>query len=196
MLDESTLRQANKLFLTKKYLDAIILYDQILKESPSNLDALNNKGYVLSKLKKYTEAILCYDAGLAIQPNEKTLLINKISSLRKIESYDTALHCCNQILKINPNDNTVLYHKERILLATENYLDAVQCCDRILSDYPENSEVLFDKAVALSKIGKDDEAISALRGAIRSDQKMKHRTKNHSAFLKYHTNQEFLRIVS
>lgn len=196
MSDDHALEQANELFLAKKFTDAIISYDAILKKSPNNLAALNNKGYALGKLKKHAEAISCYDAGLGICPNEKTLLVNKISSLRKIKSYDIALHYCDMILKSNPHDNIVLYHKERILLAMEDHVNAIQCCDNILTDYPQNAEVLFDKAVALSRIGNVAECILTLSHAIQYDQKIKIKAKNHSAFLQQQTNQEFLRLLS
>ena len=91
------LNSANKLFLKKRFNDAISIYEQILKSEPNNIDAINNMGYALSKSKKYQHAIDCYDVGLRNNPNEKTLLINKISSLRKMEILDSALDNCNKL---------------------------------------------------------------------------------------------------
>ena len=48
---------ANKLFLNKKFEDAVLQYEKILQNNPHDLSALNNNGYALSKLKRYDEAI-------------------------------------------------------------------------------------------------------------------------------------------
>ena len=78
------LNEANKLFLKKHYRDAVTIYEKILKLDSTNINAINNKGYALSKSKDYKDAIDCYNEGLRIKPNDKTLLINKISALRKM----------------------------------------------------------------------------------------------------------------
>ena len=85
MIDSNNLlNSANKLFLKKRFTDAVLIYEKILHREPKNLDAINNKGYALSKLKKYHDAIRTYDLGLKNNPQEKTLVINKISALRKM----------------------------------------------------------------------------------------------------------------
>ena len=48
---------ANRLFLSKKFTDALELYEKILKTDSKNLIALNNKGYTLTKLKRFEEAL-------------------------------------------------------------------------------------------------------------------------------------------
>ena len=70
---------ANRLFLSKKFTDALELYEKILKTDSKNLIALNNKGYTLTKLKRFEEALACYTSSLEIQSNDKTVQVNKIS---------------------------------------------------------------------------------------------------------------------
>ena len=60
----SILDEGNRLFLKKKFIEAIQFYDRILTENSQNLSALNNKGYALSKLKEYEKAIECYNTAL------------------------------------------------------------------------------------------------------------------------------------
>ena len=91
------LESANMLFLKKSFLESIQIYEKILQIEPTNLSALNNKGYALSKTNDYQNAINCYDKGLSINPNEKTLLVNKISSMRKMKMLVNALDNCNLI---------------------------------------------------------------------------------------------------
>lgn len=77
----SLLDQANKLFLEKKFKEAISFYDDILDSVPNYLNVLNNKGYALSKLADYHGAIECYDKALAIDKTDISVLVNKISAL-------------------------------------------------------------------------------------------------------------------
>ena len=74
---DNLLKSANELFLKKCFNDAISKYKKILESDPTNLNAINNMGYALSKSKDYQNAINCYDIGLQNNPHEKTLLINK-----------------------------------------------------------------------------------------------------------------------
>ena len=95
------LKSANTLFLKKHYRDAIPIYDNILEIDPNNLNALNNKGYALSKSKDYHNALICYDEGLKINPHDKILLINKISTQRKMKMLPDALKNCDMIQSIS-----------------------------------------------------------------------------------------------
>ena len=63
IMDE--INEGNRLFLEKKFQDAIKKYNIILEKEPDNLIALENKGYSLSKLKKYSdEEILSFLASV------------------------------------------------------------------------------------------------------------------------------------
>ena len=101
---QEMLKSANMLFLKKYFKDAISIYEKIIEMEPNNLNAINNKGYALSKIKDFENAINCYDIGLKIKSDEMTLLINKISTLRKMNSLDSALNICNSILIKTPHD--------------------------------------------------------------------------------------------
>ena len=87
-----------------EHQEAILSYTEALKIDPDNLDAINNKGYALSKLKDYKNAIDCYNHGLKIAPSEESLLINKISALRKLKMLDEALQNCDFFLNDNPDE--------------------------------------------------------------------------------------------
>jgi tetratricopeptide (TPR) repeat protein len=63
---DKLLENANELFLKKKFKDAILLYDEILKLDAENLNVINNKGYALSKIKNYDDAIAQFDRCIAI----------------------------------------------------------------------------------------------------------------------------------
>ena len=93
--DMSNIDMANELFLKKKIVDAVEMYDKILQNNSHDLVALNNKGYALSKLKKYDDALECYNRSLKIKPNDKIVTVNKISLYRKTSRINDAIDLCN-----------------------------------------------------------------------------------------------------
>ena len=93
----SEINIANELVLNKKFEDAVLQYEKILKNDPHDLTALNNNGYTLSKLKRYDAAIECYNRSLQIKPDDKLVQINIISVYRKTGRIDDALELCNRM---------------------------------------------------------------------------------------------------
>ena len=193
---DGLIESANDLFLKKRFLDAIPIYEKILKIDPTNLNAVNNKGYALSKSKDYKNAIDCYNHGLKINPNDKSLIINKISALRKMRMFDEALQNCDLFLNENPNELTVLYHKLRILQMIEQFDESVDICNKILNVYPNNGEILFDKAVNLACLGKTPACLKSLKMSIQISNEFKIKAKNSSSFDGLEKNHQFLEIIS
>ena len=72
----SFLDEGNRLFLQKKFQQAVTYYDKILDEDPKNVSSLNNKGYALSKLKDFTNAMKCYEIALEISPDDLSIPVS------------------------------------------------------------------------------------------------------------------------
>jgi tetratricopeptide (TPR) repeat protein len=64
--------------------DALQLYDEILKENPTHIHALNYKGLALASLGHYEEAIQWYDKVLNIDPNDTDAKYNKNIALLSV----------------------------------------------------------------------------------------------------------------
>ena len=172
------------------------MYEKFLKLDSTNISAINNKGYALSKSKNYKDAIDCYNEGLRIKPNDKTLLINKISALRKMGALDEALDACNIILEDESDNLIVLYHKIRILYMLEMYNESLDICSQILNMYPNNADVLFDQACNYAQISNVPDCLLALESAIDISYEFKIKAKKNKAFQSLSTRQEFLKLIS
>jgi tetratricopeptide (TPR) repeat protein len=57
--------EANFLFCSGKYEEAIKCYDGILQLNPSSKIALAYKGFAFQKLKRRDEAVHCYEKALS-----------------------------------------------------------------------------------------------------------------------------------
>ncbi|MDE1868251.1 MAG: DnaJ domain-containing protein, partial [Thaumarchaeota archaeon] len=61
--------QAEALFASRKYDEAVAYYDKVTMQLPRYTNAWLRKGDCLSNLKRHEEALVCYDKVLEIEPN-------------------------------------------------------------------------------------------------------------------------------
>lgn len=94
-----------------EYAKSIEFFNKILKEDPSNIDVLINKGAALIELDRNEEAILNFDKILEIEPKNANALNNKGAALTKLEKYDEAIATFDQILEINHLDKSALQNR-------------------------------------------------------------------------------------
>ena len=97
--------------------DALQLYDEILKENPNHIDALNYKGLALASVGHYEEAIQWYDKALTIDPSNISALNNKGVALYNLGHYDEAIQWYDKALNIDPKDTDAKYNKNIALLS-------------------------------------------------------------------------------
>ena len=97
--------------------DALQLYDEILKENPTHIHALNYKGLALASLGHYEEAIQWYDKALTIDPSNVSALNNKGVALYNLGHYEEAIQWYDKVLNIDPNDTDAKYNKNIALLS-------------------------------------------------------------------------------
>jgi tetratricopeptide (TPR) repeat protein len=97
--------------------DALQLYDEILKENPTHIHALNYKGLALASLGHYEEAIQWYDKALNIDPSNVSALNNKGVALYNLGHYEEAIQFYDKVLNIDPNDTDAKYNKNIALLS-------------------------------------------------------------------------------
>ena len=190
------INEGNRLFLEKKFQDAIKKYNIVLDKEPDNLIALNNKGYSLSKLKKYSDALVCYDKFLQINPNDKTVLINKISLFRKTGEFHKAVGICDELLKNNPDEIIALDHKLRILKKLDRFTESNTICMKLIEIYPESGEVLYEMASNFLKLGNIEQFFIYLQKAVNVLPNLKNKSKQNKEFEQFFTNERFVDIVS
>ena len=69
---KESFRTAKDHTLNGEYRQAIMIYDEILKNQPDNIQALKMKGLSLNNLDEHTSALKQYHKALQIDPNEST----------------------------------------------------------------------------------------------------------------------------
>jgi len=93
---------------------ALELFDLVLKLSPKNTMAMNNKGVALRKMGRIKEAIDCYNEALKYDPKLSMALLNKARALKVQQKFDLALFTYEDILEIQPEHPLALEESERV----------------------------------------------------------------------------------
>lgn len=170
-----------------RYEEAITLYDKIfIKEPDMIVHLVGNKGDALNHLNKHEEALIFYNQVLSIEPNNEDALMGKGGAFFGLGRYEDALISYNQVLSIEPNNGAAIVGIVNIGISLDNldrHEEAIKMYDKVLirADDLINNNVLFDlnrenrlqtfdaknflkivfwkKSLALSDIGRDEEAI-------------------------------------
>jgi tetratricopeptide (TPR) repeat protein len=83
------------------FKESMICYDAILKVFPKDIETLNNKGNLLSRMDENTESIKFYDLVLKQNPKQIHALYNKGCSLMKLERLSESKKCFDAVLKMD-----------------------------------------------------------------------------------------------
>ncbi len=73
---ESLLERGNKLYLEKKYDDAIIQYEQLVNEGYESTELFYNLGNAYYKINKQGFAVLNYERALKLSPSDEDIIHN------------------------------------------------------------------------------------------------------------------------
>lgn len=73
---ESLMERANKLYLEKKYDDAILIYEQLVSEGYESTELFYNLGNAYYKISKPGFAVLNYERALKLSPSDEDIIHN------------------------------------------------------------------------------------------------------------------------
>ncbi len=95
---------------------------------------------------------------------------NLCSSLSEVEEYEEAIKACNTAITINAKDSIVWTDRGDIYLTLKNYPETVASYSQVLKLDPNNSLIWARQCLALSELGRQEEAIDACETALKKDQ--------------------------
>ncbi len=149
--------------LNGNYLEAMRIFQKIVKANPNDVEALNNLGIALEKMGRHTDAVGIYDMALKIDPRRLDVMFNKAVSLSKTRDRKKALELYDEILEIDPRHKGALLNKGTLLGRLRRYDDAIYLFNRALQIYPDFIEALLSKATAEELKGDPRAAVETLR---------------------------------
>jgi tetratricopeptide (TPR) repeat protein/mono/diheme cytochrome c family protein len=164
-----TLRQGHGLLNQGNAAAALRVYDDVLRQEPTNVAALTGRGDAHRQLGDQGRAVADYTAALRQEPNSATLHNNRGLALKLKGDADAALADFNRALQLDPR-LAVAYHNRGTVYHGQGDFE------RALADYtealrlePRSALVYNNRGLAHFEKGDTDPAIADFDQALRLD---------------------------
>ncbi len=133
---------------------------------PQSESALKCRGKALFHLKEYEETVKAWEKAIAINPEDPLAWISYGEALHKTEQYQASISAINRaihLLKNNPQADSsslpIAYNGQgKSLLKQHEYSYALEAFNKSLIYAPNYLAAQQGKALALTKLGKNQEA--------------------------------------
>lgn len=112
-INQLKIKSLKLLLIEENPEEALNIVNQILKETPNEIDTINQKGCILFIFDEFDHSIECFDKCLNLNSKCYYALFNKGLILRRINKLEESLECFNELLKVNVYPEKVnAYHTE------------------------------------------------------------------------------------
>jgi protein O-GlcNAc transferase len=149
---------------------AMALLDEACRLHPQDPSLLVNRGYLLEQqAERRAEALACYDAALAIDPGNRGALMNRGGLLTAMDRLPEALDNNRRLVAAHPRDAVAHYNLAETLLALGHDAAVLEACANALELAPDAVEAILISGLALSVMGRFEEARDAFRRAESKD---------------------------
>jgi protein O-GlcNAc transferase len=145
---------------------AMALLEAACRLYPQDPSLLVNRGYLLEQnAEQHAQALACYDAALALDPTNRAALMNRGGLLTVMGRLAEALDNNRRLVAVQPRDAVAHYNLAETLLALGHNAAALEACGNALEFAPDAVDALVVSGLALSVMGRFEEASNAFRQA-------------------------------
>jgi len=106
--------KASILQKNKDLKGAIKIYDDILKNFPSNYRVLKEKARIMLIMKQWQDAVYLYEELLRFYDPEEEFYNNTAIAYINTGNYEEALNCFSNTLKLNPSNIDALFNRSKL----------------------------------------------------------------------------------
>lgn len=172
---EELFNEAISKYEENNFNEAILIFEEILKEDRNNIKAIENIGACYGRLGDNEKALEKFNEALALANNKNDnesiidISINKISSLFKSNDYEQIITFATETIeKVNIPEK---YNGNKLKSDLLNYIgianyylndyeESIKKYDEAIKFYPYNTSAYKNKGISLEKLGKSEEAQS------------------------------------
>jgi tetratricopeptide (TPR) repeat protein len=155
---------------------ALTFFERSLRLEPANSQAENNRATVLNALGRPAEALPSLDRALALKPDDPELHYNRGNTLMTLLRDEEALAEFDAALAQHSEFRQALQNKGIVLTRLGRPAEALATYEKLLALYPAGapadvtlSEARVNRAWALDRMNRRDEALAACDAAIAGD---------------------------
>ena len=158
-------RQANALFFSGRYPEAIAAYQQAVQLKPDYHQAWSNQGSALFHLQRYPEAISAYNRALGIHPDYPEAWNNKGGALSKLGQYEEALAAYERAVELKPDYVEAWNNRGLALMELKRYKESVASYNRAVKLKPDYVEAWNNRGLAFAAADLHDHALRCFEKA-------------------------------
>ncbi|MCC5899846.1 MAG: tetratricopeptide repeat protein [Phormidium sp. BM_Day4_Bin.17] len=158
-------RQANALFFSGRYSDAIVAYQQAVQLKPDYHQAWSNQGSALFHLQRYPEAIAAYNRALSIYPDYPEAWNNKGGALSKLGQYEEALAAYDRAVELKPDYVEAWNNRGLALMELKRYKESVASYNRAVKLKPDYIEAWNNRGLAFAGADLHEHALRCFEKA-------------------------------
>jgi len=148
-----------------KHLDALSLFNLVLRTAPDSSEVWYNKGVVLYRLHRPEQALASFNQAIKLAPDYISAWINKGVILKETGQFLEAIDCYNQAMVFNPDDPETWHRKGEVLFELARPEETLECLDRAIELRPDYASAWLNKGTTLYDLGRLEEALACLSKA-------------------------------
>jgi tetratricopeptide (TPR) repeat protein len=146
-------------------------YQQVLKSSPQEFDALSLLGTLLSQRRDFSRGLNYLRSALKLRPQSPNVLLNMGLCLQELARDAEALGVFEDGLKLRPDAPEFLRGKALALLRLKKHAEALQCHETMAAKRFCTTQDDINHGICLYELGRYDESLAKLAQAGRVDPK-------------------------
>ncbi len=164
-MSQQLMNRAMALHRKQDYVAAAALYQQVLVNDPSSVQAWTNLGVALRKLTHYQSALNCQLRALELTPDNGLVLNNLANVYKDVNQLEDSVRCAERACELEPNNNGYWFNLAVNLREAKKYNRALEVLETCISLDPA-SKPKYEWEMALCHLYLDN--ISAGWQAYRS----------------------------
>ena len=133
------------------------------------VDAINNRGTLLSRLDRPAEALAAFERVAVLAPQHLGARINQANALAMLGRLDEALTHYDTLLAALPTHADLHFNRGNALLQLGRYDDAVAAFDQVLSLRPDHLKAHLNRGNALQALNRHQDALAGFAGVLAVD---------------------------
>lgn len=145
--------------------NAILKFDEDLKENPDDEATIVGKSVLLYKIGKLNESLECLNQIKNIR--NASIIELKAVILIGMSNYKRALDLLNEVLKLDCGNVSALYYKTECLFKLKRFKEVVDTADVALKIDKNHQSILINKFCSLVELNNTKEALKVKEKLLR-----------------------------
>jgi len=168
-MNQKLLKNAKSFVQQSKWHKALLIYENLIKNDPENIELLDQISIVYSQVDDYAKAYECMEKILDRKTADSDFISNFSVICLRLNLIDKAQYLINFAIKIEPTNISYLLNLAGIYNIKEEYLKSLETIKLALKVNPLHGGAYGLFGITLIKMGENSAARDALEIALKVD---------------------------